>query len=171
MANRKVVNVLVSRNKNGETSVDAANDFAVVKPEELKATSSSLESLTMNLMAGKVGAPIRKAKDNGKLSEVMPGNQLKNQRSALDFLMDIPPETIREKWDEYCENRKRVTPPTLQRLHGLCKPEPEDKPKPVNWKAYGQAIIAAREAGDSAKVDQLIYDLGVEAGIPVEPKH
>ena len=170
MANRKAVSVLYSRDKNGEKIVDAANDYHVVKPEELKGAGNAMEALAMNVMAGRTSASIKKAADNKGLPEVMPGDQFKNQRSALAFLLTIPTEDIQAAWNNYCQNRQRVTPPTLQRLASECKPKKETKPK-MDWKGYGEAIIQARESENPELVDKLIHDMAVDAGIPVEPSH
>lgn len=162
--------VLFSRDKNGEKVVNAA-EYHVVQAEEINSVGSVMERLAMNVLAGKVSQHIKKAADNGTLAKSMPGDQLKNQRSALAYLLTRNPEDIREAWAEYCADRKRVTAPTLQRLHSLCKPKKEKENTRVDWKAYGLAIVQAREAGDTERLDQLVYDLAVEAGIPAEPKH
>ena len=172
MSNAKAINVLYTRNKNGETVADAAA-APIVRSEELRASGNALENLTFNVMAGKVGAPIRKAADNKKLTEVLPGDQLKNQRSALAFLLTIPAGDIRKAWDEYCNAQKRVTPPTLQRLHKLRKPPKKSEPR-FDYKA--KAIEAAEHyaAGNKAMAEQCLHDIAVEAGLLTggdEPAH
>ncbi len=172
MSNAKAINILYTRNQNGEVTTDAAA-APVVRSEELRASGNALENLTFNVMAGKVGAPIRKAADNKKLAEVLPGDQLKNQRSALAFLLTIPAGDIRDKWAEYCNEQKRVTPPTLQRLHKLCKPPKKSEPR-FDYKA--KAIEAAEHyaAGNKAMAEQCLHDIAVEAGIiktDDEPNH
>jgi len=166
----KAINVLIARNKTGET-VENVAAAPVVRGEELRATGSALENLTRNVLAGKVGAPIQKAVDNNDLASIMPGDTLKNQRSALAFLLSIPASTIREKWAEYCKGRERVTPPTLQRLAKECRPE---KPREEKFN-FSQAAKDAAQAmvdGDSAIVDRILHDVGVEMGIITdEPAH
>jgi len=170
MSNAKAINVLITRNKDGET-VENVAAAPVVRAEELRATGNALDNLTRNVMAGRVGAPIRKAADNGKLADVLPGDQLKNQRSALAFLLGLEPEAIRAAWAGYCEGRERVTPPTLQRLHKECKPS-----KPRESFNYAQAAKDAAQAmvdGNDATVSQILHDVAAELGIlkDEEPAH
>ena len=162
MSNVKAINVLITRNKDGET-VENIAAAPVVRAEELRATGNALDNLTRNVMAGRVGAPIRKAADNGTLAEILPGDTLKNQRSALAFLLSIEPEAIRAAWAKYCEGRERVTPPTLQRLHKECKPT-----KPRDTFNYAQAAKDAAQAmvdGNETMATQILHDVAVEMGI------
>lgn len=150
----KAINVLISRNAKGDT-VENVAAAPVVRGEELRATGSALDNLTRNVLAGKVSAPIQKAVDNNDLPSIMPGDALKNQRSALRFLLSIPAPTIRDKWAAYCKGRERVTPPTLQRLANECKPEKEPREPRITvadivnkWDEMPQEWREAPEARD-----------------------
>ena len=163
------INVLITRNKNGET-VENVAAAPIVKPEELRATGNALDNLTRNVLAGKVGATIRKAADNGKLADILPGDQLKNQRSALAFLMTVKPADVRKAWAEYCKGRERVTAPTLQRLAKECKPKPEPKEPRVTVKQIVELWESMPQEWREDKRAIDFHDLMVSAA-PAEPSH
>ena len=169
MANR----IVWKRNKSGTEYADA-NGAHIAQAEELRATGNALTSLTLNVIAGKVSPAIQRAVDNQKLEGVLPGESMKNQRAALKHLMTIPATDIEAAWNKYAESAERVTPPTLQRLHKLTKPE-KSNGGGVPWKQYGEAIIEAHKAGNTEGVKKLIEQMAADnAGgekAETEPAH
>lgn len=109
--NTNEVRVLVGGTSEAPHMIDAAS-VPMVHGKEVAASGNVLQSLAFNVLAGNVAPEFL---EKAAFNEAFP-RSLKNEKSALKYLMDCKASDIRMAWEQEQLTRKRYAAPTLQAL-------------------------------------------------------
>lgn len=150
------IRVLVGGTSEAPHMIDAAS-VPVVHGKEVAASGNVLQSLAFNVLAGTVAPEFL---EKAAFNESFP-RSLKNEKSALKFLLDCKAADIRAAWEQEQLTRKRYAAPTLQALAKAVKAmdkEPGEMKKGVGEQV---AAILAGKGTPKAKLDAIAALEGV----------
>jgi hypothetical protein len=114
---------IYTKDSKGTVSRDLL-DYSTVTVEEIAEAGNVMHCLAANFMAGTVDADIEDAAEKrGGIKRLFNKTTVSDADiNAIKWLVSQKPEMLRECWNEYAKDAKRVRPVTLQRLAKESKP-------------------------------------------------
>jgi hypothetical protein len=114
---------IYSKDSKGTVSRDLL-DYSTVTVDEIAEAGNVMHCLAANFMAGTVDPDIEDAAEKrGGIKRLFNKTTVSDADiNAIKWLVSQKPEMLREAWNQYAKDAKRVRPVTLQRLAKESKP-------------------------------------------------